>query len=141
MSEPEERTPDVTAWGRVAAFAQRNRSRLLRLGVLLAVVYAVSDLVGSTPRDTELVLPIEELLAEPDVRPDEVEVTIAARDGEPLTRARVRVPPGLETLHHTVSFPPGAYRVVVEARSALAREGSFEIPAEGAVRVHLTPVP
>jgi hypothetical protein len=140
-TEPQERGPETTPWGRIVAFAQRHRSRLLRLGVLLAVLYTASDLVGSAPRDTELVLPLEDLLAEPAVRPDEVEVTILAADGEPLSRARLRIPPDLASLHHTVSFPPGAYRVQVEARSTVAREGRFEIPAEGSVRVHLAPVP
>lgn len=141
MTEPDDRPTPTTPWQRLVAFVRRHRPRLLRLGVLLAVVYTVTDLVRSVPREAELVLPVAELLEGRPARPEEVEVTILAADGEALTRARLRVPPHLESLHHTVRFPPGTYRVVVEARSAVTHEGRFELPAQGAVRVHLAPAP
>lgn len=129
-------------WKQALAYARRNRTRLARFAILIVLVYAVTDLLGSAPQDVDLVLPLEPLLSEAASRPEEVEVSILPHgEDEPLAHARVRVPAELENLHHAVHFPPGRYDVLVEARGAVSRQGTFEIPAEGSVRVHLEPLP
>jgi hypothetical protein len=142
VSAPPAEPPREPFWKQALAYARRNRTRLARFAILIVLVYAVTDLLGSAPQDVELVLPLEPLLSEAVTRPEEVEVSILPRgEEEPLAHARVRVPAELRNLHHAVRFPPGRYDVLVEARGASARQGTFEIPAEGSVRVHLEPLP
>ncbi len=148
MSEPSSDGPPEPFLARARAFVLRNRSRLARVALFLVLFYAVTDLVGSTPREVELVLPLEDMLTEAigsreGPPPAEVGVSILAEDaqGGLLSHAQVRLPEGLENLHHEVSFEPGHYVVVVEMDGVEPRRGSFEIPAEGAVRVHLSPEP
>lgn len=147
VDEPSSDRPPETFWARARAFVTRHRSRLTRVLLLLVLLYAVTDLVSSTPQDVELVLPLAAMLTEGTEagegrRPDEVEVSILADDGQGLlSHARLRIPEDLENLHHEADLQPGRYQVVVEMRGVTPRRGSFEIPAEGAVRVHLSPEP
>lgn len=126
-------------------FWTRNRLRIARFLVMGGVFWAVVDLVTSAPRDAELVLPLEPLLAEAreggTSTPDEARVSVLDGEGALMTHARVRLPEGLENLHHDVRVPAGSYTVVVEVNGASAVEGTFDVPADGAIRVHLRPRP
>ena len=72
----------------------------------------------------------------------EVDISILDADGDALvSHARVRLAVDLENLHHAVQLPAGQYAVVVEMRGREPRRGTFEVPAEGVVRVHWSAAP
>jgi hypothetical protein len=140
VSEPS----SESLWSRGLAYATKNKSRLARFAVLIVLIYAVTDLLGSAPQDATLSLPLDELRGESRaVAPtDEVEITILEHDGtEPLTHTRAHVDDELRDLRHAVHLAPGHYDVHVEMRGASPRVGHFEIPADGVVRVQLSPAP
>lgn len=138
MSEP----PPGTWYERGLAYARVHRSRLLRFGLFVALLYAVTDLVRSTPQDATLALALSELREEAGADADELEVSILEREsGELLTHSRTRLSDDRATLRHAVHLAPGEYTVRVELRGATPREGHFEIPADGVVRVSLRAAP
>ncbi len=141
-------TPPGTFFERALAYARTHRSRLLRFGLFVALLYAVTDLVRSTPQDATLAISLSELRAEAgpadaaDPHGDELDVSILERSsGALLTHSQIRLANDRDTLRHAVHLPAGEYAVRVELRGATPREGHFEIPAEGVVRVSLRAAP
>ena len=131
-----------TFFERGLAYARANRARLARIAILLVTVYAVADLVGSAPQDATLALSLTELSSETGPAPEEIEVSILERGSdEVLTHSRTRLSDDRDTLRHVVHLWPGEYTVRVEGRGVTPREGHFEIPADGVVRVSLRPAP
>lgn len=127
---------------RLLAYVRKNRMRLARIAILLVTVYAVADLVSSAPQDATLALSLSELRAEAAEIPEEIEVSILERGSdEVLTHSRTRLSDDRDTLRHAVHLWPGEYTVRVEGRGVTPREGHFEIPADGVVRVSLRPAP
>lgn len=137
-SASENATDNGSVWGRVLAFGRRHKSRLLRTGLLIGGLYAASDLLKFAPQDATLSLPVSELRR--DAGPsDELAITVVGREGrEPLTHTRTRLAPDQDELRHVVHLAPGRYVVLVELGTE-SREGHFEIPAEGVVRVRWAP--
>jgi len=139
-------TPPGTFFERALAYARTHRSRLLRFGLFVALLYAVTDLVRSTPQDATLAISIAELREEaeraggPDAAPLEVSV-LERSSGALLTHSRTRLTDDRETLRHPVHLMSGDYTVRVELQGATPREGHFEMPAEGVVRVSLRAAP
>jgi hypothetical protein len=126
------------AGARLKAYLSRNRSRLLRFALLIALLYTVTDLVSSAPQDAMLSLPLDDVRREARAisATDEVEITISEeRTREPLTHTRTRAADDVRDLRHTVHLAPGQYTVRLEMRGASPREGRFEIPADGVVRI------
>ncbi len=122
-----------------------NRSRLLRFGLFLGLLYAVTDLVTSSPQDATLSLPLDEVRAEARAagQPgDAVEITIVEPDsGEALTHTRARLEPDARELSHAVHLVPGTYEVRLDMPGAALRASHFEIPADAVVRVRWSPSP
>lgn len=128
----------VGPWARLRAYLSKNRSRVLRFALLVGLLYAVTDLVSSAPQDATLSLPMDEVRREARAvaETDEVEITISEIGArEPLTHTRARVADDVRDLRHAVHLAPGQYTVRLEMRGAEPREGRFEIPADGVVRV------
>jgi len=139
-------TPPGTFFQRALAYVRTHRSRFLRVGLFVALFYAATDLARSTPQDATLALSIAELREEAGGQAgqhaDPLEVSILERpSGELLTHSLTRMIDDRDTLRHTVNLAPGEYTVRVELRGATPREGHFEIPADGVVRVSLRAAP
>jgi hypothetical protein len=133
-------SPEAPAgpWARLRAYFSKNRSRVLRFALLVGLLYAVTDLVSSAPQDATLSLPMDDVRrqARAVAETDEVEITISEIGArEPLTHTRTRVADDVRDLRHAVHLAPGLYTVRLEMRGAEPREGRFEIPADGVVRV------
>lgn len=128
----------VGPWARLRAYFSKNRSRVLRFALLVGLLYAVTDLVSSAPQDATLSLPVDEVRREARAvaETDEVEITVTEVGAtEPLTHTRTRVANDVRDLRHAVHLAPGQYSVRLEMRGAEPREGRFEIPADGVVRI------
>lgn len=131
--------PTPSAWSRFTTYLRTNRSRVARFALLIALLYAVTDLVSSSPRDATLSLPLDDARTEARAAGqsgDEVEITIVEPDsGEPLTHTRARLAPDDRELRHEVHLAPGTYGVRLDVPGAETRRSHFEIPADGVVRV------
>jgi len=142
---PVSEEPTPSAWSRLTAYLSKNRSRVARFALLIALLYAVTDLVSSSPRDATLSLPLDEVRAEARAAgqsADEVEITILVPDsGEPLTHTRQRLEHDARELRHEVHLAPGSYDVRLDVTGAEPRRSHFEIPAEGVVRVRWSSPP
>lgn len=136
---PVSEEPTPSAWSRFTTYLRANRSRVARFALFIALLYAVTDLVSSSPQDATLSLPLDEARAEARAAGhagDEVEITIVVSDsGEPLTHTRARLGPDERELRHEVHLAPGTYGVRLDVPGAQTRRSHFEIPADGVVRV------
>lgn len=142
---PVSEEPRESLWSRGLAYAKSHRSRLARFAVAIALVYAVTDLLSSAPQDATLSLPLDaprreaRAAGEPG---DEVAITVFLRGSdEALTHTRRRVEADDREISHAVHLSPGPYTVSLEMAGATPREGHFEIPAEGVVRVRWRATP
>ncbi len=132
----EARHASASPWGAARAFFRRHKRRIARLFVLVAALVVFRELASGWPSDATLALPLAALRGDPSAD-DVLELTIVARDGDErdaFAHARVRLAPFAEELRHQVHLAPGRYAVLA-TRGSVHREGHFELPADGVVRI------